>query len=394
MKEDLKEPYIQILGKIDEASDFEPKSVDFKSKPRKIHIDSKGEVVIKEEWQELLSKSINTIEELSLKLNTNLSELEEVVKKYPLRINPYYLGLIKEKDDPIWRQCVPDLRELTDPIGMEDPLHEDKDSPVPGLTHRYPDRVLLLISNQCAMYCRFCTRKRKVGDPAKRITKEQIMQGINYIRAHPKIRDVILSGGDPLLLKDGMLEFILRQLRKISHIEVIRIGTRIPCALPQRVTPELCNMLKKYHPLYINIHFNHPDEITPESMEACEMLADAGIPLGCQTVLLKGVNDSPKVMKELMHKLLKMRVKPYYIYQCDLARGVNHFRTKISKGLEVISALRGHTSGLAVPHYVVDAPGGGGKIPVQPDYVVEKNEKEIVLRNYAGKNYTYPETGE
>lgn len=390
MKEDSKEPYIQILREI-EANDFEPKSKTFKSKPKNIHIDSKGEVVIKEEWQEILSKSITTVEELSLKLNTDLSELKEVVKEYPMRINPYYLSLINEKDDAIWRQCIPDIRELSDPEGMEDPLYEEKDSPVPGLTHRYPDRVLLLISNQCSMYCRFCTRKRRVGDPAKRITREQIMQGINYIRAHTEVRDVVLSGGDPLLLKDTLLEFILKQLRKISHLEIIRIGTRVPCTLPQRITPELCAMLKKYHPLYINVHFNHPAEITPDSKEACEMLADSGIPLGCQTVLLKGVNDAPHVMRELMHKLLKMRVKPYYLYQCDFSKGVNHFRTKISKGLEIISALRGHTSGLAVPHFVVDAPGGGGKIPLQPNYIVKQTDNEIVLKNYAEKTYTYTE---
>lgn len=393
MTDDSKEPYIQIIREI-EPSEFDSKGKDFKPKPRKIHIDSKGEVVIKEEWQELLGKSITTIEELSLKLNTDLSEIADVVKKYPMRINPYYLGLIKNKGDAIWRQCVPDNKELTDPSGMEDPLHEEKDSPVVGLTHRYPDRVLLLISNQCSMYCRFCTRKRRVGDPAKKITREQIMQGINYIREHPEIRDVILSGGDPLLLKDSIIEFILKQLRKISHVQIIRIGTRVPCALPQRITPELCAMLKKYHPIYVNVHFNHPSEITPESKEACEMLADAGIPLGCQTVLLKGVNDDPKVMKELMQKLLLMRVKPYYIYQCDLVKGVNHFRTKVHTGLEIIKSLRGHTSGLAVPHYVIDAPGGGGKIPVQPEYVIEHSDSEVVLKNYAEKTYRYPEPKE
>jgi lysine 2,3-aminomutase len=317
--------------------------------------------------------------------------LNEVVKKYPIRVNPYYLSLIKQKDDAVWRQCVPDVRELTDPEGMEDPLHEEKDSPVPGLTHRYPDRVLLLVSNQCAMYCRFCTRKRKVGDPAKKITREQIMKGIDYIRSHPEIRDVILSGGDPLLLKDAMLEFILKHLRKISHLQIIRIGTRVPCALPQRITPELCSMLKKYHPLYVNVHFNHPSEITTESRHACEMLSDAGIPLGNQAVLLKGVNDNPTVMKELMQKLLLMRVKPYYIYQCDFTQGVNHFRTKVSKGLDIIKSLRGHTSGLAVPHYVIDAPGGGGKIPVQPEYVVEHSENNVVLKNYEGKTFRYSE---
>jgi len=241
------------------------------------------------------------------------------------------------------------------------------------------------------MYCRFCTRKRKVGDPFKRITKEQIMKGIVYIKEHNEVRDVILSGGDPLLLKDSTLEWILRELRRIKHLEIIRIGTRVPCTLPQRITPELCDMLRKYHPLYLNTHFNHPREVTEEAKKACAMLADVGIPLGCQTVLLRGVNDSPQVMKELMHKLLQIRVKPYYIYQCDLTRGVNHFRTRVDVGLEVICGLRGHTSGLAVPHYIIDTPGGGGKIPLLPEYVVSRSKTSIALRNYEGRVFEYPE---
>ena len=358
---------------------------------RQTKLDEKGGIILSEDWRELLNQSINTADALGSRSDFNVDEIREVIKKYPMRINPYYLSLVESKDDPIWKQCIPDGRELTDPQGLDDPLHEEVDSPVPGLTHRYPDRVLLLVSNQCAMYCRFCTRKRKVGDPFKRITKEQIIKGIQYIREHKEVRDVVLSGGDPLLLKDSTLEWILRELRKVKHLEIIRIGTRVPCTLPQRVTPELCEMLKKYHPLYLNTHFNHPREVTKEAKKACEMLANAGIPLGCQTVLLKGVNDSPDVMKELMQKLLQIRVKPYYIYQCDLTRGVNHFRTKVDAGLDAIRALRGHTSGLAVPHYIIDAPGGGGKIPLLPEYVVERKEDSILLRNYEGELFEYPE---
>ena len=361
---------------------------------RQTRLDGKGDIVLKEDWKELLTQSANDAEDLLGKFDFNVDEVKDVIKKYPMRVNPYYLSLIESKDDPLWKQCIPDMKELSDPQGLEDPLHEEVDSPVPGLTHRYPDRVLLLISNQCAMYCRFCTRKRKVGDPVKRITKEQIMRGVQYIKEHKEVRDVVLSGGDPLLLKDTTLEWILRELRKIKHLEIIRIGTRVPCTLPQRVTPELCEMLKRYHPLYINTHFNHPREVTKEAKKACEMLANAGIPLGCQTVLLKGVNDNPEVMKELMQKLLMIRVKPYYIYQCDLTRGVNHFRTKIDVGLDVIRGLRGHTSGLAVPHYIIDAPGGGGKIPILPEYVVERTPTNIILRNYAGQVFEYPEPQE
>lgn len=344
-------------------------------------------------WKTLLHSSINEAETLSkvCRHPLEVQQLKEVIRRYPMRINHYYLSLIKSVDDPIWRQCVPDQKELTEQMGMEDPLNEEGDSPVPGLTHRYPDRVLLLVSNQCAMYCRFCTRKRKVGDPFKRITKEQIMKGIDYVREHTEVRDVLLSGGDPFLISDSYLEWILKELRKISHVEIIRIGTRVPVTLPQRVTPELCNMLKKYHPLYINTHFNHPDEITDASKLACGMLSDAGIPLGNQTVLLKGVNDDPKVMKELMHKLLMIRVKPYYIYQSDLVRGTHHFRTTVQTGLDIIKSLRGHTSGMAVPHYIIDSPGGGGKIPLFPNAVIAKEGNKLVLENYEGLKIEYPD---
>ncbi len=344
-------------------------------------------------WEELLKKSIVNEEQLDLicKEGINKEKVRAVIKKYSMRINPYYLSLIKEKDDAIWKQCIPDIRELEDSDGFEDPLCEERDSPVPGLTHRYPDRVLFLVCNQCAMYCRFCTRKRKVGDPFKRITKEQILKGIDYIKNHPEIRDVLLSGGDPLLLSDSYLEWVLKELRNIPHVEIIRIGTRIPCALPHRITPELCEMLKKYHPLYVNVHFAHPDEVTDMSAKACEMLADSGIPLSSQTVLLEGVNDKPEIMKKLMQKLLQIRVRPYYIYQADMTRGINHFRTKIEKGIEIIKAIQGWTSGLAVPHFVVDTPGGGGKIPLLPNHVVEKDDKKLVLKNYSGRTYTYVE---
>jgi lysine 2,3-aminomutase len=344
----------------------------------------------KENWASLIGKRIEKPSELPPQYKVNIEEIEDVTRKFPMRISQYYFDLIEYEGDPIWKQCVPDKLELED-FGMEDPLNEEGDSPVPGLTHRYPDRVLLLVSNQCAMYCRFCTRKRRVGHPLREITMAQIMKGVDYIRENPQIRDVILSGGDPLMLNENFLEEILKELRAIPHVQIIRIGTRIPCALPQRITENLCSMLKKYHPLYINTHFNHPREITPEARKACEMLADAGIPLGCQTVLLRGVNDSPAVMKELMQKLVEIRVKPYYIYQCDLARGNEHFRTPLSAGLEIMEGLRGHTSGMCVPQFVIDAPGGGGKIPLQPDYIVKKTKRKITLRNYSGRVFEYPE---
>ena len=342
-------------------------------------------------WEELLKKSIVNEEQLYKisKINIKKEDIKQVIKNYPMSINPYYLSLIKNENDPIWKQCIPDIKEIEDEFGMEDPLNEEENSPVYGLTHRYPDRVLLLISNRCAAYCRFCTRKRKVGIAYKTMTRENILKGIEYIKQHKEIRDVILSGGDPLLLKDSDIEFVLKKIREIKHIEIIRIGTRVPCTLPQRITKELCIMLKKYHPLYINTHFNHPDEITEESKRACELLADSGIPLGNQTVLLKGVNDDPKIMRRLMQNLLTIRVKPYYIYQADLTKGTNHLRTKVSEGIKIIKSLRGHTSGMCVPHFIIDAPGGGGKIPILPDYLQSYDGKTAKLKNYKDLDYEY-----
>jgi lysine 2,3-aminomutase len=308
-------------------------------------------------------------------------------------INPYYLSLIKRKGDGIYEQAVPDAREITEQEGFDDPLEEEALSPVPGLTHKYPDRVLFLISSRCAMYCRFCNRKRKVGR-ASMVTRETIREGLSYIRKARKVRDVLLSGGDPLLLQDGELHHILTELRSMSHVEIIRIGTRVPCTLPQRITPQLTKILKTFHPLYINTHFNHPSEVTEEAALACSMLADAGIPLGCQTVLLKGVNDDPGVMKALMHNLLSIRVRPYYLFQADLAKGTSHFWTPLNRGIEIIEKLQGHTSGLCVPRYMIDIPGGGGKIPLVPEYVMGIRGNELLLRNYAGEEYCYPVVSE
>jgi lysine 2,3-aminomutase len=340
-------------------------------------------------WRHLLARSITKAVDLPRQLCMDAITVHDVIRRYPMRINPYYLGLIKETNDSIWLQAIPDFRELHDPLGLEDPLKEEEQSPVPNITHRYPDRVLFLVSSQCAMYCRFCTRKRKVGRSLT-VTEETIALGIEYIGRHREVRDVLLSGGDPLLLQDKSIERILKALRQIPHVEIIRIGTRVPCTLPQRITSRLVNMLKKYHPLYINTHFNHPVEITTEAANACGRLADAGIPLGCQTVLLRGVNDNAAIMKQLMQKLLRIRVRPYYLYQADLTQGTGHFRTPIDKGLEIIEALRGHTSGLCVPTFVVDVPGGGGKIPLLPNYLLRRDKDTLVLRNYQNNVYSYP----
>lgn len=317
----------------------------------------------KESWKELLSGSLTTVRDLATHFEIDAAGLQEVLSGYPMRINPYYLGLIKQKGDPLYKQAVPDLQELTDPRGHEDPLDEEARSPVPGLTHKYPDRVLFLVSGECALYCRFCNRKRKVGRP-NAVTSETIREGISYIRSSPKVRDVLLSGGDPLLLPDKTLYAILSQLRSVSHVEIIRIGTRVPCTLPQRITPALATMLRGFHPLYISTHFNHPDEVTPEAGFACAMLAEAGIPLGCQTVLLKGVNDHVPTMQLLMRKLIANRVRPYYVFQTDLARGTAHFWTPVHKGTEIMEKMRAQTSGFCLPHFVIDLPGGGGKVPV------------------------------
>ncbi|HXG98582.1 MAG TPA: KamA family radical SAM protein [Gemmatimonadales bacterium] len=346
-----------------------------------------------ETWQELLrKKSIASLEALAARFGAehvgDIARLRQAAENFEFRISPAMVDLIKSPGDPIWLQYVPTVQELEVHDGLVDSLEEDANSPVPNITHRYPDRALFLVSPVCAAYCRFCTRRRKVGDPEK-IPLAQLESAFRYLEEHHEIRDVIMSGGDPLLLSDRRIDDICRRLRTIPHLEVLRIGSRVPCHLPERVTPELCGILKKYHPLYINTHFNHPDELTPPAVRALGMLADAGIPLGCQTVLLKGVNDDPEVMKVLMQRLLVARVRPYYIYMCDQVAGAEHFRTTVQKGLEIIQALRGWTSGLAVPHFVIDAPGGGGKIPLLPEYVVELTDKEVVLRNYAGKLYHY-----
>ncbi|OGS13404.1 MAG: lysine 2,3-aminomutase [Elusimicrobia bacterium RIFOXYA2_FULL_58_8] len=296
------------------------------------------------------------------------------------------------KNCPVRMQAIPRGLELTnDASDLADPLHEDVDSPVPGLTHRYPDRVLLLVTNICSMNCRHCTRRRLVGFEDVHMSGANIDRAIEYIRKNKEIRDVLISGGDPLVLTDEMLEGIIKKVRAIPHVEIIRLGTRMPVVLPMRITDKLVNMLRKYHPIYVNTHYNHPKELTAEAAEACRKLADAGIPLGNQSVLLKGVNDCPQTMKRLVHELLMARVKPYYIYQCDLSVGISHFRTSVAKGIEIVENLRGHTSGMAVPTFVVDAPGGGGKTPVMPNYLISMSDKRVVLRNYEGVVTTYTE---
>jgi lysine 2,3-aminomutase len=344
-----------------------------------------------ETWKSLVRQSITSPDELAAALDIDAEELRRVQKEFPLRINPYYLGLIREKNDPIWRQAVPDMQELRG-SGDCDPLHEEHDSPAPCITHRYPDRVLFYVSAVCAVYCRFCTRKRKVSDPHS-VSDRDLLRGIEYIKNHREIRDVVVSGGDPLMLDDEKIESILSRLREIPHIQILRIGTRVPVTFPQRITEQLCGILKKFHPLFINTHFNHPREITAESRRACGMLADAGIPLGNQSVLLKGVNDDPETMKELVQKLLTIRVRPYYIYQADLVTGTEHFRTTVKKGFEIVRSLRGFTSGLAIPHYVIDAPGGGGKIALIPNPVIRATDDELLLENYEGNVYRYPKSG-
>jgi lysine 2,3-aminomutase len=345
-----------------------------------------------ERWQEILHKSLTTVDELVMRFGAEHIDREalgKAIDKFNLRITPAALTQISAPGDPFWMQYVPtpDENEIMD--GIIDSLDEDGDSPVPNLTHRYPDRVLFLVSPVCATYCRFCTRRRKVGDPEK-IPLNQFESAFQYLREHTEVRDVILSGGDPFMLSDRRIEYFLKTLRDIPHIEIIRIHTRMPSHLPQRITSELCSIIHKYHPVFINVHFNHPAELTEEATRSLGMLADTGAPLGSQTVLLKGVNDEPAIMKELMQKLLRARVKPYYIYQADVVAGGEHFRTPFEKGLEIIRALRGWTSGLAVPHFVIDAPGGGGKIPILPQYVESITDDEIVLRNYAGEIFRYP----
>jgi len=342
-------------------------------------------------------RDLDTFEAASgIRLTENeKADFKRTVQKFPMSITPYYLSLINVKDywnDPVFRQAFPSPLEM-DILSsdMEDPLSEDKDSPVEGVTHRYPDRVLLLVSNVCSMYCRHCTRKRRVGDQDFIPEKSAIMKGLDYIRKTTHVRDVLLSGGDPFLLSDGQLDWILTELRKIDHVEIIRIGTRTPVVLPYRVTDSLVNMLKKHQPLWINTHFNHPREITRSARESLARLADGGFPLGNQSVLLAGVNDCPRIMRSLVHRLVMNRVRPYYLYQCDLSEGLTHFRTPVGKGIEIMESLIGHTSGLCVPTYVIDAPGGGGKIPIMPNYLISWSTNKVVLRNYEGVITTYKE---
>ena len=342
------------------------------------------------DWHDILSSSITTAEELAQYLPVKKKDVREVTQRYPMRINPYYLSLIKDVDDPVWKQAVPDLVEIKLNSGMEDPLAEEAQSPVPNLIHRYPDRVLFMVSDQCAMYCRHCMRKRRVGNQFK-VNDDTIKDGIDYIRSNKSVRDVLVSGGDPLLLENDKLDKILLRLRSIAHVEIIRIHSRVPCTLPQRITRELVGILKKYLPLYINIQFNLYNEITSEAAKACSILADAGIPLGCQTVLLKGVNNSAIAMKKLMQDLLKIRVKPYYIHHADFVKGTCHFRTSIKDGLQIMDELYGYTSGLAVPHYMIDLPGGGGKVPLLPENIIKRGNGYLMVKNYQGEVYKYPD---
>jgi lysine 2,3-aminomutase len=339
-------------------------------------------------WQKSLAESIDSPAQLAGRFNVDPEPLAAVTARYPMRITPYYLGLINEPGDPIWRQCVPDPRELSDDRQVDDPLDEERLSPVPGVIHRYPDRVVWLVSSVCAVYCRFCMRKRNVGCTGGATPPAAIDQALAYIAGNGNIRDIVLSGGDPLLLPDDLLDDILSRLGRISHVEIVRIGSRVPVTLPERITPELCRMLKKHHPLYLNTHFNHPLEITPDSTAACARLADAGIPLGNQTVLLRGVNDDPQVMKTLMQRLLAIRVRPYYIHQMDLVRGTGHFRTTVGQGIGIMEGLRGHTSGLATPYYMIDLPGGKGKVPLLPEYV-RREEGMLFVRNHLGEEVAY-----
>ena len=352
------------------------------------------------DWKWQLKNSIKTIEQFEVLSGISFpedekKELKKTLRKFPLSITPYYASLISTENyrqDPVFRQSFVNASEMNILDNeLKDPLAEDKDSPVEGITHRYPDRVLFHVSNTCAMYCRHCTRKRKVGDIDFIPSRDQLKKGIEYIERTPQVRDVLLSGGDPLMLSDTRLDWLLGELNKISHVEIVRIGTRIPVVLPYRITDELIHILKKYQPLWINTHFNHPQEMTTSAKEALSKLANAGFPLGNQTVLLADVNDCPRIMKTLMHKLVQNRVRPYYLYQCDLSEGLSHFRTPVGKGIEIMESLIGHTSGFAIPTYVIDAPGGGGKIPVMPNYIISWSTNKVVLRNYEGVITTYRE---
>ncbi len=349
------------------------------------------------DWKWQLQNRLTSVDDVIRILNPSekiVEGIKKATKHFRMSITPYYAGLadLGAAHCPIKAQAIPSAREAEFlDSDMADPLEEDRDSPVPGLTHRYPDRVLLLVTDGCSMYCRHCTRRRLVGQPDSHFESIRFEKALAYIRAHTEIRDVVISGGDPFIMSNEKIEAVLKELRLISHIEIIRIGTRVPVVLPMRITPSLIKMLRKYHPIYISTHFNHAKEITPESRKACTMLADGGFPLSNQSVLLREVNDCPHVIKELNQKLLGIRVKPYYIYQCDMSQGISHFRTSLGRGIQIIEALRGHTSGLAVPTFVVDLPGGGGKVPLMPTYILARSDDRAVLRNYEGAITVYLE---
>jgi lysine 2,3-aminomutase len=348
------------------------------------------------DWRWQMSHRLNSLQELEQVINLTDSERKalSVEGLFRVDITPYFASLIDpdDPDCPVRRQVIPTAREMVSfESMMEDSLSEDKHSPVPGLVHRYPDRVLMLVTTQCASYCRYCTRSRIVGDPTQTFSRTEFDAQIEYIETTPQIRDVLLSGGDPMVLAPKLLDMILSRLRAIPHVEIVRIGSRVPVFLPMRVNEQFCEMVSKYHPLWINIHVNHPKEITPELAAAADRLTRAGVPLGNQSVLLAGVNDSVRIQRKLVQELVKIRVRPYYLYQCDLVQGSGHFRTSVSRGIEIIEGLRGHTSGYAVPVYTIDAPGGGGKIPVQPNYVLSQSPGKVVLRNFEGFITTYSE---
>ncbi|HHE31684.1 MAG TPA: KamA family radical SAM protein [Chlorobaculum parvum] len=332
-----------------------------------------------------------TLEAIPSLSNKESDLIQKVAQTYPMKVTEYYLGLIREPGDPIYKQCIPSEEELSDPTGQSDPLQEDQHSPVPRLHHRYPDRVLLVVTNNCAIYCRFCTRKRNISDKTTAITDTELARVVEYLNDHQEVHDVLISGGDPFSLPLNRLEKIISAIRALPHIDFIRIGTRIPCVDPEQVTKEFCAMLKKYHPLYINVQFNSPEEITPRSQQACAMLADAGIQLGNQSVLLRGVNDTPEVIKKLVRKLLGMRVKPYYLFIADMVKGTGHFRTTVETGLGIIRSIQGWMSGMATPQLVIDLENGGGKVPLSPCNVIEKQDGKYTFRNFENKLYEYIE---
>jgi len=369
-------------------------NVPFPSKRAPVYADIPDEKWMNWRWQ--LSNRINSVEEFEkiIPLTEGERQALRAPNLFRVEITPYYISLINpdDPDDPIRKQVVPTSAEMVPFTAMmEDSLAEDRHSPVPGLVHRYPDRVLMLVTTQCASYCRYCTRSRMVGDPSVTFSRNEFEMQIDYLKRTPQVRDVLLSGGDPLVLAPKILEEILSRLREIPHIEIIRIGSRVPVFMPMRITEELTEMLQKYHPLWMNIHVNHSNEITRELAEACDRLTRAGIPLGNQSVLLAGVNDNVHVQRQLVQDLVRIRVRPYYLYQCDLVEGAGHFRTPVAKGIEIMEGLRGHTSGYAVPSYMIDAPGGGGKIPVSPQYLISMSDHKIILRNFEGYITTYEE---